>query len=87
MDSYLYDIVVQRLKNYTAPDAYLTKNEIEMMTVMLDKVIQRDLPDALNVTDAEEDLNVSLLCLFLWLSVSDSINCGDTMWYDSFLWF
>ncbi|XP_038070163.1 uncharacterized protein LOC119739340 [Patiria miniata] len=56
VNSYLYDTVIQRLKNYTATEKYLTKDEIEMMAIMVDKVVHRELPVAMNVSDAQVDL-------------------------------
>ncbi|XP_022103402.1 uncharacterized protein LOC110986089 isoform X2 [Acanthaster planci] len=56
ISDYLYARVIQLLKNYTATEKYLTKDEIEMMAFMVDKVIHRELPPAMNVSDAQVDL-------------------------------
>ncbi|XP_071784801.1 uncharacterized protein [Asterias amurensis] len=56
VDDYLYGIIIQRLENYTSSEMYLTKDEMEMIVIMIDKVINRELPSEMNVTDAETDL-------------------------------
>ena len=40
---------------------YLTKDEMEMIVIMIDKVINRELPSEMNVTDAETDLQVNVI--------------------------
>ena len=54
----LKDEVIFRLKNYSDVGTYLTVDEMEMMTILVDKVVARELPDIINATEAEADLSV-----------------------------
>ncbi len=55
----MYSVIIKRLENYTSSGMYLTKDEMELIVIMIDKVIHRELPSEMNVTDAEVDLQVN----------------------------
>ena len=61
IDEVLKDEIVFRLKNYSNVNAYITAVEMDMMTKLVDKVVERELPEVINVTEAETELSVSNL--------------------------
>lgn len=61
IDEVLKDEIVVRLKNYSNVNAYITAVEMDMMTKLVDKVVTRELPETMNVTEAETELSVSNL--------------------------
>ena len=60
IDEALKEEIVVRLKNYSDTTAYITAVEMEMMTELVDKVVERELPEVVNVTEAETELSVSI---------------------------
>lgn len=61
LDEFMYFTLKQRLSNYTDVSAYMTVDELVMSSILLDRALTRELPSHINVTDAEQDIQVIVL--------------------------